>query len=136
MKKLFNLSAGLAMAVMPLLTPKAPAADGPYKLQMVALECITTEDYTGPDEAVLKVNGIHRWGPVSINDGESKDLRGTRPFTFQDRAVISLIDEDSPDPDDFLGSHAAYASEVDQGEHDAFFDGDGARYRRIYYVTR
>ncbi|MFJ9556321.1 hypothetical protein ACIRPH_21105 [Nocardiopsis sp. NPDC101807] len=103
-------------------------------VKFIQLHCNTTEDNTGPDNAYLKWDGTNFWGVVEINDGQTKDI---------DRMVkmnggsgkVELWDEDTPDPDDFLGSENIQAEEAGQGEKKTTFTGDDASYWLTYKVV-
>lgn len=96
------------------------------------LSCQRTEDNTGADEAYLTYNGERIFGPTRINDGQSRNINVFRRLNGQ--GSVSLHDEDSPDPDDFLGSWTVSQTEADQGDRVATFSRDGARYTMIYSV--
>jgi hypothetical protein len=114
-----------------------PTASGtnPYRLILVSLDCRETEDWLGADEAYLRVNGVTKWGPQSMNDGDSLDIN--RSVNFTSTAKIRLYDADTGifDTDDFLGEVTASASQANRGEQFASFTRDGANYQLIYKVV-
>ena len=104
-------------------------------VRLIALDCHRTEDWFGPDEAYLNVNGRRVWGPVSLNNGQSADLTRLRPIAFRRRARIDLYDEDNGgwDPDDHLGTGYAWAGTP--GEQSLQFRGHGAAYTLTFEVN-
>jgi hypothetical protein len=107
--------------------------DMAIETRLVRLACQQTEDSTGADEAYLTYNGERVFGPRSINDGQSVTLGIVRPLSGQ--AQVALFDEDSPDPDDFLGIINISASELNQGLRHQNFIGDDAHYTLFYRVN-
>jgi subtilisin family serine protease len=107
------------------------------RLRLLSLECFSTEDWTGPDEAYLTVNGERIWGPSTVSPGELRTLSSVPPIRFRRRARIDLYDQDAgwPDEDDHLGAHYVWASQAEHGEQQQIFNGDGARYRLSYEVV-
>jgi hypothetical protein len=110
----------LALAGAALAVPAAAhAAPKPAGLAITHVQCIETEDITGADDAYLKSGSARIWGPVSLNNGEGADLR----VTVHSGQVVELWDEDSPDPDDFLGSNTingpgVYKYNLDDANYD------------------
>jgi hypothetical protein len=102
------------------------------EVRLVRLACLTTEDSTGADEAYLNYNGQRVWSD-SINDGESREIGVFRPISGQ--ATVDLFDEDSPDPDDFLGRITISVSELNGGLRSQDFTGDDAHYTLFYRVV-
>jgi hypothetical protein len=101
-----RLVAGTALIAAALAAPvsaaAAPATPPPAGLAITHIHCIETEDITGADDAYLKVpGGPVLWGPKSLNDGESADLR----VTVHTGQAIELWDDDVPDADDLLGTN-------------------------------
>jgi hypothetical protein len=73
-------------------------------LILKALECISTEDYTGADTCRLEIS-VDGASPSKM----TKDLNTMerwildKSFAFTNQVSIKLWDEDWPDPDDYLG---------------------------------
>lgn len=106
-------------------------------LRLISLVCNATEDNTGADETYLHVEGKRVWGPTSMNDTESKDLKEVPLIPFRYRVRIDLYDQDAGgwfDKDDHLGTTYVSADQADAGEKEHTFTGDGANYRLTYEV--
>lgn len=102
------------------------------KLILNSLKCNETEDW-GNDECRLEITGDTRRKATlkrSMDDGDTWPLN--RTYTFENSATIKLWDEDSPDPDDFLGSILLDTRLHRQSM--ARFTGDGANYTLSYSV--
>ena len=110
-------------------------------LYLVRLACSKTEDLLGADEAYLTVNGITRWGIVSVNDGDTVDLEATtEPVRFRTSVRLELWDNDTGifDSDDHLGEIIVAPGEgypFDQEQIGKFSD-DGASYDLTYVVSK
>lgn len=106
-------------------------------LRLISISCRATEDFTGADEAMIRVNGETKWRG-SLNDGQSKSLRSLPSIPFTSTAKIELFDEDAggPDNNDWLGVHNAKSTEAGQGEKFPKFNQDGADYTITYQVDR
>jgi hypothetical protein len=102
------------------------------EVKLVRLACNTTEDSTGADEAYLNYNGERVFGIRKINDGQTLEIGVVR--RIDGSAVVSLFDEDSPDPDDFLGNITISEQELNRGLRSQNFNRDGARYTLFYRV--
>lgn len=102
-------------------------------LHLIRLKCIETEDTFGSDEAYLTVNDQRVWGPMSMNDGQEKEVDVNRIFSY--RAVVRLYDEDTPDKDDFLGVLMLSQADANGEEREHYFRQDGANYRLTYRVS-
>lgn len=105
-------------------------------LRLISIVCNDTEDVSGADEPYLRAAGRTVWGPQSLNDRESADLRDVALLPFRRSIRIDLYDEDAGwwDDDDHLGTTYAYASQAGAGEKEAKFTGDGADYLLTYEV--
>ena len=128
--------AGTALAASLIMTDMPPAsADPRYRLVLVSLSCGATEDWLGPDEAYLKVNGFTVWGPWPMKFGDAAQINRSIPFSTA--GEIRLYDQDIGlfDPDDLLGVVTATPSEANQGERHAVFRKDGALYAIRYKVV-
>lgn len=131
-----SLTAAAAAASMMFGSAAPASADGGYKLQLISLDCLKTEDASPHDEAYLTVNGIKVWeadvtsgnGPTSLNVEE--DLHYF--------ARIKLWDEDTGifDKDDFLGQVIVTVDQVDKGVLEHTFNEDGAEYVLAYRVVK
>ncbi|MGW6978135.1 hypothetical protein ACWGE1_01605 [Streptomyces sp. NPDC054932] len=116
-------------------TPQEPfnPSTPPLQVHFAILHCYETEDST-TDECILKWNGNTFWA------GEMKGGRDRDTDTFvllpaAGEGIVSLTEEDSPDPDDHLGSHVIRMDELGQGWHRAFFQNDDtANYHLDYEV--
>lgn len=97
------------------------------------LKCNVTEDWTGPDEPYLMMNGQVIWDHTreGLNDGEAAHV-GVK-VQLNGIATVSLFDQDSPDPDDFLGSIAVFPAEKGPPITKKFL-ADGADYSLSYQV--
>lgn len=106
------------------------------QLKLISIYCRETEDWTGADEALIKVNGNDTWRG-SLNDRQSKSLSSLPLIPFSSTARIELFDEDAGGPDnaDFLGSVDVQAFEAGQGEKYPKFTEDGANYTITYEVV-
>jgi len=110
-------------------------------LYLIRLLCNKTEDSFGADEAYLAVNGITRWGIVSVNDGDTVDLEATtEPVRFRTSVRLELWDNDTGifDSDDRLGEIIVAPDDnypYDQERFGTFSD-DGARYVLTYVVSK
>lgn len=104
-RTILSIAGVAAMAAATLAAPAAVSAKPVAKkagLVVTHLRCVTTEDATGPDEPYLRwAGGNTIWGPSQLNDGQEVDLPHTA-ISVGD--TIELWDQDSPDPDDLLGS--------------------------------
>jgi hypothetical protein len=96
-------------------------------LHLTKIKCIATEDWTGPDEPKIEVNGKKVWH-ATMNAGESHPMNVNVKFTGS--ASIKLVEEDSPDADDVLGKQT-----VKSGSGTLEFSRDGANYKLTYKVT-
>jgi hypothetical protein len=100
----------------------------------ITLHCNVTEDWTGPDEPYLMMNGQVIWDHTreGLNDGGSAHIGIELPLNGI--ATVSLFDQDSPDPDDFLGSIAVFPQELGPDVIKKKFLADGADYWLSYRV--
>lgn len=103
------------------------------QLTVWQLKCIATEDW-GADECLLEVilDGVPQ-PPLrrSQNDGQTWTV--DTAYAFRDRAQVVLWDEDSPDPNDWLGT-ATIGGEA-ANDAVASFLRDGAHYELSYSVA-
>ena len=115
-------------------TPAPPAQK--YKLHLISLYCESTEDWTGPDEPYLLVNGVRVWGNASMNDRESEEINVS--LDARGATQIRLFDEDAGwfDDDDPLGVVTVGESQIDQGVQFGSFTDDGANYTLVYTVEK
>ncbi len=102
-------------------------------LQLVGLECIETEGYMTPD-AIYFIIGGQEWPStrLSMMAGKYKDLEGYADVKFEDEIKVALWDDDTWDPDDFLGSVTIECRPDANGV--ARFTQDGANYKLSYRV--
>jgi hypothetical protein len=105
-------------------------------VRLISLHCRATEDWTGPDEAYLHINGEKVWGPQSMNDEDTQEFNPLVAKPFTKTAEIKLYDQDTGvgDSDDHLGTITARASEAGKGEQRHRFKKDGANYTLTYEV--
>lgn len=97
------------------------------------LKCLETEDW-GADECLLDIEVDGRQTPYvrrSMEEGEVWRLG--RTFSFDDRVVVRLLEEDAPDPDDVLGQETIAAATT-RGRT-MRLSGSGASYELQYAVT-
>ncbi len=103
------------------------------KVVLEMLKCYETEDW-GADECRLEVFVDSVLQPPlkrSMDDGEKWQLN--RSYSFKEKVEVKLWDEDSPDPDDFLGSVVIDTS-LGSGAT-ASFTRDDANYKLWYSVV-
>src|SRR3712207_6675556 len=125
------------LALMLLALPGRADASTYAKVRLISLECITTEDSTGADEPFLRINGVKVWAG-SLNDGQSTSLSGVPSYTFSSSVRIDLYDADAGtwyDGHDLLGRNYVYASQVGQGQQEAYYTEDGAFYILNYEIV-
>lgn len=107
------------------------------KLKLHSIHCTRTEDWTGPDETYIKVDGTVVWGPVSMNNGDTQSLLAVAPVSFNSAANISVWDQDVGgviDPDDPLGSVAVADWPTNAGAKTASLSYRTAQYTLTYEV--
>ncbi|TDT40694.1 hypothetical protein EV562_10275 [Streptomyces sp. BK208] len=102
------------------------------QVHFAILHCYETEDST-TDECVLKWNDHEFWSG-DMKGGRDRDTDTFVLFPDEDQGIVSLIELDSPDEDDHLGSHAIRKDELGQGWHRAYFQSDEANYHLDYEV--
>jgi hypothetical protein len=102
------------------------------ELHIKTLKCVKKHDLVGPDEAVLKVNGVKVAGPLSMGKGDEVTLNTFHEFTGS--VVVTLIEEDKG-TDDNLGTATIPDTQVGVGTLEAFFNAKpGADYHMTYDV--
>lgn len=102
-------------------------------LRLISLACNTQEDYTGSDDAYLRVDGQKVWSH-RMRSGQSEPLNGVPLIPFSERARIELWEYDSWDPDDHLGTSYATEFQKGQGNLEARFSNYGTDYVLTYIV--
>ena len=103
-----------------------------YELKVNSLKCHDTEDTFGSDECRLEIHADGRRSASlrrNLNDGQTWAVN--RTVNFDSSAALKLWDEDSPDPDDFLGQVNVSTR---PGPHTGRFRRDGADYSLSYTV--
>jgi hypothetical protein len=101
-RAILTLAATGAIAAAALAGPTAATASPkPANLVVTHIHCVSTEDVTGPDEALLKWHDGNTIWSGQLNDGNEVD---TPHVVVHVGDTIDLWDVDSPDPDDLLGS--------------------------------
>ncbi|MEZ4987715.1 MAG: hypothetical protein R2795_22245 [Saprospiraceae bacterium] len=105
-------------------------------LQLVKLECIQAEGFVTLDAIYFKI-GNQEWPSRRLRMGPSypnniADLEGYVDLEFSGSITIELWDDDTWDPDDFLGSNTISCSYNNSGV--ARFTQDGANYKLYYRV--
>ncbi|MCW8796261.1 MAG: hypothetical protein OQK67_04280 [Chlorobium sp.] len=116
-------------------SPVTEPAD--YRLKLISLTCHDTEDSTGADETYLHVDRVLKWGPRSMNDGNTKSLAGIEPIRFQNSVRLDLYDQDSGswyDSDDHIDKVIISTGDSGRGTKECKFKGDGASYTLKYEV--
>ena len=110
--------------------------DGWHQLQLISLQCITTEDLTGADEAYLTIGGVRVWGG-DLNDMQTANLQAVPAYWFTEQVNVELFDGDTGwfDDDDFLGRATLYATDVGTGDRTVYFTEDDAVYILTYRVN-
>lgn len=105
-----------------------------YILILNTLKCFTTEDvYTDECRLEVYLDGELSSPPLKCDMQEGQTWELNRQFHFNNTAEVKLWDEDSPDPDDFLGSTTIQTVARTNGS--ALFTHDEARYKLSYDVT-
>ena len=94
--------------------------------RVLRITCHKQEDWTGDDDAYIKINGENFWGPKSMDTGQTREIR--RDYQFLHRAKIALYEQDDLDPDDFLGVQVITREDIGKGEQELPFKEDGANY--------
>ncbi|MYE35340.1 MAG: hypothetical protein F4X23_10845 [Gemmatimonadales bacterium] len=125
----------LGLVGIALSTSSISAQEVDVQLRLISLHCIEPED-SGADEAFLVVNG-NRFSVWSMNNGDTRDLRGMEAIPFDTNVRVELYDEDTPwigDDHDLLGVATINDSESGAGESQRTFDLDEAHYRLTYVV--
>lgn len=105
-----------------------------YEVTIKQLKCNETEDTLGADECRLEIyaDGKRiRSRRRNLNDGQKWTLN--QRVRFNASSLLKLWDEDSPDPDDFLGQVSIPAHD---GSYTGRFRRDGADYSVTYSVRR
>ncbi|MFM9454523.1 hypothetical protein [Streptomyces europaeiscabiei] len=110
----------------------------PLEVHFAILHCYEPEDNdslfeSGEDECILSWNGQPFW-QGKMKGGRDRDTDTFRRFGNQDPGFVELTEEDSPDPNDHLGTHPIRQDELSQGWHRAFFRSDEASYHLDYEV--
>lgn len=87
------------------------------------------------DEPYLRIfvdGDEERWGPVSMDDGESRSISFLR--SFREGVRVTLWEDDSR-RDDYIGDLSVAPTDVLGGERTHRIVGRGAEYRLIYAVN-
>lgn len=105
-------------------------------IQLVKLECIQPEGFVTLDAIYFKING-QEWPSQRLRMGleypyKERDLEGYADIDFSGSITIELWDDDTWDPDDFLGSHTISCVYDESGV--VRFTEDGANYKLYYRV--
>ena len=103
------------------------------ELQLVGLKCVTPEGLAFPDAIYFKIGGIE-WPDerLRMSTGDYRDLEGYADIGFNNSITIELWDDDTFDPDDFLGRNTIRCSYDSDGV--VRFTEDGANYKLYYRV--
>ncbi|MEV6205165.1 hypothetical protein AB0M64_35135 [Streptomyces sp. NPDC051771] len=73
------------------------------QLHLYSLSCRKTEDATGMDDIILRVNGITRWSG-RITDGQTVDISSIDTIVYGDDQDVRIeLYESDVEGDDFLG---------------------------------
>ncbi|MFC7640129.1 hypothetical protein ACFQX6_03115 [Streptosporangium lutulentum] len=100
--------------------------------------CLKAQEST--DECWLKFDGITLYrGSMRAGPAWTRFLQNgpTRTQALnQSVAIVWLLEEDSPDPDDRFGTHTIRQDEAGQGWKQCRFTLDGAHYGLDYHVER
>ena len=116
------------------LTPaEAAIIEGGKRITLHKVECIKANADAGPnsDDLFIKLGGERVWGPNSIDDGLSANLNNIgRDFGSSIR--VEFRDQDTGNPDDYLGSITA--SKVGRNQT-SILEGSGSKYKLFYSVT-
>ena len=119
----------------------ADAALKPVKVQLLKVECTTTQDQGilggGPaDELVVQVGDAVVFGPEDIDDGETADLSGVGLKKFRRSIKVTLIDEDVTSPDDILGTVTIRRGLAGDGVQQVRLQENGADYTLFFKVVK
>lgn len=133
---------GAVCQTCPPPTPSPPSgAPAPkrFEIEVNQVKVWKTEDYGWAgiqDEAYIKIDGQHAWGPWALEQGTYNLWSGELVRSFYYKVKLALYDDDWPDSDDFLG---AWWIPVDNSTpaHQNYLDftGSGAHYS-IWYTIR
>ena len=110
------------------------------RVRLISLTCNITEDSSTSDEAYIEVTtlqGTKRvWGgPKGTPIVKHQTINLHAEVNFQGFAVVRLLEYDTPDPDDFLGTLLVTAAEAGQGLKPGRFTEDDADYTLYYEVV-
>ena len=94
--------------------------------RLIRITCHEQEDWTGKDHPYITVNGKRVWGPMGMEEGETREI--LRNYQFPRRALVRLYEQDDYESDDFLGEHEITRANVAQGEQEFTFAEDEANY--------
>jgi len=136
MKQLFLC---LLPAVLFSLGNTKPSPAASCRLQLIGLKCLVTEGDVFADAIYFKVDHgdyTEEWpkSRMSMSTGDYMDLRGVNSIVVDRSISFAMWDDDTFDPDDFLGKAIISCSDVGAGEKFASFTEDGAHYRLYYKV--
>ncbi|WP_156042365.1 hypothetical protein [Rhodococcus sp. UNC363MFTsu5.1] len=106
------------------------------QVHFALFHCDDTEDLgSNGDECVLYWNGDDRIWSGKMKGGRTRNTDCFKLFPSSNSALVTLMEEDSPDPDDRLGDHTIRKDELGQGWHRAHFRSDDtAKYWLDYEV--
>lgn len=101
-------------------------------LQLIGIECISQEDFTGTDQIYIKINGEKVTNTGRISSGDYMDLTNLAPYSFSSRATIQVWEYDM-DPDDLVLEVTVYSSYAGAGQK-YHHDTRDANYKLYYKV--
>lgn len=147
MKTLRDFALSLNQAASPISVQNLASGNAPpislrdlldrisiFQLTLERLTCHKTESFLGSDNCRLEIftDGSLEF-PLkrSLNNDQSWDINRTYPFIQQ--VTLKLWDEDSPDPDDWLGTTTLPVTPTNHAT--AQFKEDGASYTLQYSVS-
>ncbi|NUO01663.1 MAG: hypothetical protein HUU01_13735 [Saprospiraceae bacterium] len=112
---------------------------GTCRLQLIGLKCIVTEGNITADAIYFKIDYgdyAEEWpkSRMNMSAGAYMDLREVNSIAIDGSVTFNMWDDDTFDPDDFLGSAMLSCRDAGAGEKVASFTEDGAHYKLYYKV--
>ncbi len=107
------------------------------RLQLIGLKCIVTEGNVTADAIYFKIDhGTYseEWpkSRMNMSVGDYMDLREVNSIAVDGSVTFNMWDDDTFDPDDFLGNATLSCRDAGAGEKVTSFTLDGAHYK-LYY---
>jgi len=99
-------------------------------LQLVGVECISQEDFTGTDQIYIQIDGRKITNTARISSGSYLDLTNLDPISLSGGVTVTIWEEDW-DPDDLLLKKYIDCSSKGAGEK--YANGTSAANYKLYY---